>query len=149
MGGMKEGAGSDPFADDADVDADAETDTSTDAGADPTPEAGAGTDTDPLSSTETDPSAATTGGAATSGQSRGQPYIHVRDKVKEGREDHPVPLRAYNRDRIADLQQAVEAELGEEVYKSDLLEAAIEHAIENPQDIAEMLETERYGYNWW
>jgi hypothetical protein len=80
--------------------------------------------------------------------SRILPYIYKRDAVKEGRTQRPVYLREYNEDRIPELIDTVEEHLGEEVTKTDLLEAAMETAIENPELVAEILRTERYGYDW-
>lgn len=76
------------------------------------------------------------------------PYIYLRDAVKEGRNQRPVYLREYNERRISDLVDAVEADLGEEVTKTDVLEAAMETAIENPALVASTLRTDRYGYDW-
>ena len=76
------------------------------------------------------------------------PYIYKRGAVKEGRTQRPVYLREYNEDRIPELIDAVEEHLGEEVTKTDLLEAAMETAIENPELVTEILRTERYGYDW-
>lgn len=76
------------------------------------------------------------------------PYIYRRDSVKEQRTQRPVYLRDYNEERLTDLVDTVEAELGEDVTKTDVLEAAIETAIENPEQVAEILRTERYGYDW-
>ncbi len=80
--------------------------------------------------------------------SRVLPYIYKRDAVKEGRTQRPVYLREYNEERITELVADVEGCLGEEITKTDLLEAAMETAIENPQLVADILRTERYGYDW-
>lgn len=134
MAGMKEGTGSDPFADPPEDEGD------TDDGIDERV-----VSEDP----ETTEAQIDTEEASTSESGRLEPYIYTREKVKEGREDYPVPLRPDTREAIEDLKREIEARFDEEVYKADLLEAAIEHAIGNPDDVAEMLETERYGYNWW
>lgn len=76
------------------------------------------------------------------------PYIYKRGAVKEGRNQRPVYLREYNEERIPELVDAVEIHLGEDITKTDLLEAAMETAIENPQLVADILRTERYGYDW-
>lgn len=80
--------------------------------------------------------------------SRVLPYIYKRDAVKEDRTQRPVYLREYNEARITELVADVEGCLGEEITKTDLLEAAMETAIENPQLVADILRTERYGYDW-
>lgn len=74
------------------------------------------------------------------------PYIHSRDSVKEGRQQRPVFLREQTEDGISDLVDAVEDDLGEEVYRTDVLEAAMEIAIGNPKLVAEKCRD--YGYDW-
>lgn len=138
MAGMKEGTGSDPFAEPADDDDDTPPETAATTGETVT------TESQESTPTQTDPPSSTTDET-----SRPEPYIHTRAKVKEGREDYPVPLREDTREGIEDLKHEIESRFDDDVYKADLLEAAIEHAIEHPDDVAEMLETERYGYNWW
>lgn len=81
-------------------------------------------------------------------KSRTLPYIYKRDAVKEGRTQRPVYLRDYNENRIPDLIDDVEAELNEDTTKTDILEAAMETAIDNPRLVADTLRTERYGYDW-
>lgn len=125
MPGMKEGIGDDPFDDESGNE-----------------------------SGETEQSAAASEVETTQGTSherpapsrRSLPYIHSRDYVKEDRQQRPVFLREQNEERISDLVAAVESDLGEEVYQTDVLEAAMEIAIENPQLVAE--KCREYGYDW-
>lgn len=142
---MKQGSTDDPFAEDP------EPRSETEAGQEQT-EPGIGNsianDSTPQSpganATETNPDDP----SSTSSTSRTLPYIHKRGAVKEGRTQRPVYLRPYNEDRIPELIDAVEEQLGEEITKTDLLEAAMETAIENPRIVAAILRTERYGYDW-
>jgi hypothetical protein len=86
--------------------------------------------------------------ASDSSHSRTLPYIYKRDAVKQHRSQRPVYLRKYNEKRIPDLKAAVEDDLGEDVTKTDVLEAAMETALDNPKLVARTLRTERYGYDW-
>lgn len=122
---MKKGSTDDPFADDPEpID---------------TPSTPSDTQTVEIEEEEAD---------STSTRGRTLPYIYKRGAVKEDRNQRPVYLREYNERRISDLVTDVEGQLGEDVTKTDILEAAMETAIENPQLVAEILRTERYGYDW-
>lgn len=122
MPGMKEGIGDDPF-DDEDCDA-----------------------------TDSESPAAESSETAESTQERESrtprslPYIHSRDSVKDGRQQRPVFLREETEAGIGDLVDAVEADLGEDVYQTDVLEAAMEVAIDRPELVAEKCRS--YGYDW-
>jgi hypothetical protein len=121
---MKEGIGDDPF-DDEDSDA-----------------------TEPQSSAGSEePNSAKQVNQANSTQTRRSlPYIHSRDSVKEDRQQRPVFLREQTEDGISDLVDAVEDDLGEEVYQTDVLEAAMEVALDHPELVAE--KCRKYGYDW-
>ncbi len=73
------------------------------------------------------------------------PYKLRRDKVNEGREQVPYFLREEVIDSEDDLQQALEEQLGEKVYKSDYREAAMVVAQRNPALVAEVLR--EWGYD--
>lgn len=73
------------------------------------------------------------------------PYKLRRDKVNEGREQVPFFLREDVVDAEDDLKSALEAMLGEDVYKSDYREAAMIVAQRNPELIAEVLR--EWGYD--
>ncbi|WP_436930823.1 hypothetical protein [Halosimplex halobium] len=74
------------------------------------------------------------------------PYIHARDGVKDGRTQRPVFLRDHVEAGIDDLVAEMEAELGEDVYKTDVTEAAMAVAQENPELVLAKLE--EWGYGW-
>ena len=92
----------------------------------------------------------TAGGAETSGtpttQTRSLPYIHSRDGVKDGRKQRPVFLREHIESGIDDLVSQMEAEFGENVYKTDVTEAAMAVAQAHPELVRETLE--EWGYGW-
>lgn len=141
--GMKEGLGDDPFAEDTTASKSessatdsVQTDTEDQSANTGVEQSGARSDVSP-----TDTASESTGG-------RTLPYIYKRDAVKDGRSQRPVFLRDYNEDRIPELINAIEDDLGESVPKTDVLEAALETAIENPEMVAATLRTDRYGYDW-
>ncbi|EJN57721.1 hypothetical protein [Halogranum rubrum] len=73
------------------------------------------------------------------------PYKLRRDKVNEGREQVPYFLREEIIEAEGELQDTLEALLGESVYKSDYREAAMVVAQRNPELIAEVLR--EWGYD--
>jgi hypothetical protein len=77
---------------------------------------------------------------------RSLPYIHSRDSVKEDRQQRPVFLREQTEEGISDLVDAVEDDLGEDVYQTDVLEAAMEVGLDHPELVAEKCRD--YGYDW-
>ncbi|WP_336003409.1 hypothetical protein [Halorientalis halophila] len=162
---MKQGSTDDPFADDAETNRDTETKPADEEGAarseaeetDRSEAAAAETAADSASSREATATEASTDESTDSGVDSGSvgksagrslPYIYKRDAVKEGRSQRPVYLREYNEERIVQLVDDVEELLATEVTKTDVLEAAMETAIENPELVVETLKTERYGYDW-
>lgn len=115
---MKQGSADDPFAEDsAEEPADGPTDDSS------------------LSETDSNPD-----------RRRSLPYIHSRDGVKDGRNQRPVFLRDDIESGIDDLVNKMEAEFGENVYKTDVTEAAMAVAQENPGLVREKLD--EWGYGW-
>ncbi|MFD1588173.1 hypothetical protein ACFR9U_14420 [Halorientalis brevis] len=141
--GMKEGLGDDPFADDT-AESTSESSATNSVKADT---GGQSANTD-VEQADTRSDVNPTDTASESTGSRTLPYIYKRDAVKDGRSQRPVFLRDYNEDRIPELTDAVEDDLGESVPKTDVLEAALETAIENPEMVAATLRTDRYGYDW-
>lgn len=125
MPGMKEGIGDDPFDDDEESNV-AESQSS-------------------AGSEEIDAAEEVTQENSTQSR-RSLPYIHSRDSVKEGRQQRPVFLREETEDGISDLVDAVEEDLGEDVYQTDVLEAAVEVALDHPEFVAE--KCREYGYDW-
>lgn len=73
------------------------------------------------------------------------PYKLRRDKVNEGRQQVPYFLRDEVIEAEDDLQDALEAMLEEDVYKSDYREAAMVVAQRNPELVAEVLR--EWGYD--
>ena len=73
------------------------------------------------------------------------PYKLRRNKVNEGREQVPYFLREEVVAGEPALQDALEATLGEHVYKSDYREAAMVLAQRNPDLVAEVLR--EWGYD--
>lgn len=131
---MKQGSADDPFADDTteETEEHQEPEVETD-----TQEAETG-----LASTENDLLTDTTA----SSQTRSLPYIHSRDGVKDGRTQRPIFLRDHIEEGIDDLVSQMEAEFGEDVYKTDITEAAMAVAQENPSLVREKLD--EWGYGW-
>ena len=124
---MKQGSADDPFADDSDDEAPSE----------------------PVESeaSETEESVATAETGTTHGaRDRSLPYIHSRDGVKDGRTQRPVFLRDHVESGIDELVAEMEAELGTDVYKTDVTEAAMVVAQEHPELVREKLD--EWGYGW-
>jgi len=131
---MKQGSADDPFADDSSEETDAEKEPELETGNQRT-ETG-------IASTETDRSI----GSTTSSQTRSLPYIHSRDGVKDGRTQRPIFLRDHIESGIDDLVTQMEEEFGGDVYKTDITEAAMAVAQENPELVREKLD--EWGYGW-
>jgi len=75
------------------------------------------------------------------------PYKLRREKVNAGREQVPFFLRREVIDAEGDLQDHLESELGENVYKSDYREAAMIVAQRKPELVAEVLREWGYDLN--
>jgi len=131
---MKQGSADDPFADDASEEADTEKEPELETN-------NQGRETG-LASTGTDRSI----GSTASSQTRSLPYIHSRDGVKDGRTQRPIFLRDHIESGIDDLVTQMEEEFGEDVYKTDITEAAMAVAQENPELVREKLD--EWGYGW-
>ncbi|WP_058991383.1 hypothetical protein [Haloarcula sp. CBA1127] len=129
MTGMKEGPGEDPFAEDT-------TDEQDDPALDPTPETTAESQTE----SESD---------STDSMSTDEiPYVIRRQTVKEDRDNEHV---AFLRDEYAELEDQVRADVADEldmrskdISVTDLREAFVELAAENPDTVASILES--WGY---
>lgn len=128
---MKQGSTDDPFAEDAD-----------DEPEDSRDEAGNHFEQSP----DSDRSLPTDTPASSSTQTRSLPYIHSRDGVKDGRKQRPVFLRDHVESGIDELVSKMETEFGEDVYKTDVTEAAMAVAQENPALVQEKLD--EWGYGW-
>jgi len=133
---MKQGSADDPFADDITEDADEMTEMT-----DPVP------DTDSRAGTVDTTQGSETGGKGSPAQTNQQslPYIYARTGVKDGRTQRPVFLREHIEDGIDELLAEMEAELNEDVYKTDLTEAAMAVAQEQPELVLAKLKQWGYG----
>lgn len=144
---MKQGSTDDPFAEDADTeseeapDSGEHTEAETDrAGVEESN--GVGTEQPPIGG-DTEPDEDR--GQSEDRQMRSLPYIHARDGVKDGRTQRPVFLRDHIEAGIDELVMQMESELGEDVYKTDVTEAAMAIAQENPELVLAKLEEWGYG----
>lgn len=132
--GMKSGAGSDPFADDdADDKSDADgsqSDRSPTRGGpfDDTTEGGSSAEMEPEDHEET------------------LPYIFQRDGVKDDRSMIQYFLREEAANLEDDIQQAVEEEIGTDVYITDVREAMVHVAAKHPNEVANILR--EWGYRF-
>lgn len=79
-------------------------------------------------------------------QAQSLPYIYARDSVKDQRQQRPIFLRDDVEDGIPDLVDRLEDSFGEQVYRTDVLEAAVVVAQRNPDLVEETLE--EWGYGW-
>ncbi len=73
------------------------------------------------------------------------PYKLRRANVNDDRQQVPFFLRDHVLDGEQELKNELETRLGETVYKSDYREAAMEIALENPEQVAEKLR--EWGYD--
>jgi hypothetical protein len=133
---MKQGSADDPFADEATETTDETTET-VDSSSD--------TDARADSRNPTQDEEATGRDVTTQTNRQSLPYIHARDGVKDGRTQRPVFLREHIEDGIDELLAEMEAELDEDVYKTDLTEAAMAVAQEHPELVLAKLEEWGYG----
>jgi hypothetical protein len=133
---MKQGSADYPFAEDLDEPADGEREEETDDRL----RSGDEQESTGGSSTEDD-----TGDNSTD-NSKTLPYIYARDSVKDGRQQRPIFLRDEIEDGIPALVSELESSLGEDVYRTDVLEAAVVVAQRNPELVEEALE--EWGYGW-
>jgi hypothetical protein len=158
---MKQGSADDPFADEPTGGDDGGTDTEkVDEGSRTDEDTGPDEGIEPTRATEEVPTGRDSEQSARAGtdadasgresarrvQRGSLPYIHARDGVKDGRTQRPVFLRDHVESGIDDLVAEMEAELGEDVYKTDVTEAAMAAAQENPELVLAKLE--EWGYGW-
>ena len=126
---MKQGSADDPFADDV-TDSNSGNDDGT-----------ASSDVD--ADAEESRSERQEGSASESGS---LPYIYSRDSVKDGRQQRPIFLRDELEDGIPELVADLESAFGETVYRTDVMEAAVVIAQENPELVEAKLA--EWGYGW-
>lgn len=138
--GMKSGAGSDPFANDPNA---------TDEEESPGDRDGTAQQTDQERESEpgADPSSSTTAASTESGQNDdGLPYIFQRNGVKDDRRMTQYFLREETEEIEKNVQQAVEEELGTDVYLTDLREALVRVGAEHLDEVADELRD--WGYRF-
>ncbi|WP_135305931.1 hypothetical protein [Haloarcula amylovorans] len=144
---MKAGSGDDPFAEIEERDEPAGVaDDATEAAAETTGrQTGAPVDdddrNDATAGADADADDATTESAPPS-----IPYKFRRSSVKEGRTQRPIFVRPHVEERESDFLRELEDDLGEDVYKTDALEAALVVAMNNPDLVAD--ELREWGYDW-
>ncbi|WP_128225195.1 hypothetical protein [Halobacteriaceae bacterium SHR40] len=74
------------------------------------------------------------------------PFIYARDSVKDDRQQRPIFLRDDVEDGIPELVDKLESSFDENVYRTDVLEAAVLVAQQNPELVEEVLG--EWGYGW-
>lgn len=74
------------------------------------------------------------------------PYKFRRDSVKQDRKQRPIFIRPEVEERESTFLRNLEDDVGEDVYKTDALEAALVVAMDNPDLVAEKLR--EWGYDW-
>lgn len=74
------------------------------------------------------------------------PYKFRRDSVKQNRKQRPIFIRPQVEERESTFLRNLEDNVGEDVYKTDALEAALIVAMDNPDLVAEKLR--EWGYDW-
>lgn len=130
MTGMKKGAGEDPFANDdtAETEHDGTADTgSSEAVQNEQPAAA-----NQVSSTGSEPG-------------RTLPYIHARDGVKDERSQRPMWVQTDTEDALAELVDEMSDRFDENVYRTDVIEAALLAGAANPDAVAAKLREWGYG----
>ncbi|WP_241692959.1 hypothetical protein [Haloarcula limicola] len=156
---MKAGSGDDPFAEIEEREETAETEDVADEAAaataettgqrtgtlggegDDQPDANGGDNGD-----DADDADDTGGGGTTAESAPSIPYKFRRSSVKEGRTQRPIFVRPHVEERESDFLRELEDDLGEDVYKTDALEAALVVAMNNPDLVAD--ELREWGYDW-
>ncbi|RQG87964.1 hypothetical protein EA462_13985 [Natrarchaeobius halalkaliphilus] len=142
MTGMKEGAGEDPFADDA---------TTSNPDADPPSERDSsdGVTADTVEPTEsTDANAGSSSPVGTS-RSADQPQIRIpykfrRDGVQDGRDRVPLFLHEETKGAERDVLRELEDRFDDDVSLTDLREALVKVGLEHLDEVE--LELEEWGY---
>lgn len=153
---MKKGSGSDPFAEVQEEHTEAESDaneepTDDESESDSEPDQPVTEDADSQVDSETDgnrddestpnSSEGIIGEPPQNGaDDGGVPWVYVRDTVKQDREMVQFYLRDYVVDAEDDFVDAVSDELGTDVSKTDVREAAYEAAMHNVDEVVDRLE---------
>lgn len=140
---MKQGSADDPFAEEP---ADNTTDSTASTGDGLASDATSEMSEDATSGGGDDATVTIEKDTTASSRERSLPYIHARNGVKDGRTQRPVFLREHVEEGIEDLVDEMEATFDERVYKTDVTEAAMVIAQENPDLVRATLE--EWGYGW-
>jgi hypothetical protein len=74
------------------------------------------------------------------------PYKFRRSSVKQDRKQRPIFIRPEVEERESTFLRTLEDDVGEDVYKTDALEAALVVAMDNPDLVAAKLR--EWGYDW-
>lgn len=138
---MKQGSTDDPFAEPPDDGEPEQPESGSGSEARAEPESGASSD-EPGERDETAGNATT---AETAPQKQTLPYIHARESVKDGRTQRPIFLRSEVEDGVDELVDDLEDRVGANVYKTDVMEAAVVLAQENPDLVEAKLREWGYG----
>lgn len=128
-GGMKKGAGEDPFADDPEPDSSPDVNRT-----EPTE-----TDSEPATSTSE------TGSSNSSQTPMKLPYKYRRSGVRDGRERVPLFIQDSTKEAERNTMSTLEERFGENVAKTDLREASLQAGMENIEAVASQLEEWGYG----
>lgn len=145
---MKQGSADDPFAEEVDEndDDDGLQEAKEDEGEEFEKSESMSDQTVGSEETNSDTSHGDTGTSNTSRSGRSLPYIYARDSVKDGRQQRPIFLRGEVENEIPTLVDQLEVSFGEDVYRTDVLEAAVVVAQENPELVEEVMS--EWGYGW-
>jgi len=138
MGGMKSGAGDDPYDGDS-MTADEKQESETQ----PTAEADTA-DTSPETTSDEPPQLTASSDISEQLSADDMPYIITRSRVKENRAMVSYFLRPETREREQKAHQAVEQELGADVQTFDLREALVLVGLDNIDEVVDTLR--EFGY---
>ncbi|MDL0134754.1 hypothetical protein [Halobacterium salinarum] len=147
MTGMKSGSGSDPFATDSDTDEEDSADNE-ESTIDSSEEKSQDSSEAPEQEQVGDSTADNAESLESTGRTdrEGLPYIFSRNGVKDDRKMVQYFLRDETKACEGDVKQAVERELGTDVYLTDLREALVRVAAEHPEEVADELRDWGYEY---
>jgi len=128
MTGMKEGAGEDPFAEDAESTA-----------------SGAVEETEDVESTSSESEPSRSSAESTRQQSMRIPYKFRRDGVQDGRTRVPLFLQDETKDAERDALRELEERFGDDVSLTDLREALVTVGLQHLDEVEDHLEGWGYG----
>jgi hypothetical protein len=135
MGGMKQGAGEDPFADDPDNGSNDVSDASE-------------LDETSSSTVDTGPSSSDAASSSTTQPTMDIPLKFRRNAVKEGRNRVTLYLQENTIESERDARNKLQERFGEDVAKADLREAMVLTALDDLDTVASQLEEWGYGMDF-